>query len=367
MNAQRKMHQVPNPGQLLIVGFDGTEMTPRLTSLLKRLQPAGIILFVRNLKTAEQTSILLRDCQKCVSTPLFTCVDLEGGIVDRFREVLGPAPSVAEVFATGDRKLYRKHGQVIGENCRALGFNVDFAPVLDLAFEASRNVLSSRVVSKDPRQTSVYAREFIAGLRIAGVLACGKHFPGLGEATLDSHRDLPVIEKALKKLWAEDLLPYRTLRTQMPMVMVAHAAYPQVTHDKTPASLSKIWITDILRKRIGYRNLIVSDDLEMGGVLAAASVGQAAVEHIRAGGDLLLICHQEDHVEQAYEGLVKTAERDPKFAKRVEEAVRRVLAFKKKSARVLHQTKSPSAATVAKLSRKLWEFGEQVRLEALNR
>ena len=274
MTSQRKPRQTSNLGQLLIVGFDGTEMTPRLSSLLKRLQPAGVILFARNIKTAEQTWQLLRDCQKCVSTPLFTCVDLEGGSVDRFREVLGPAPSAADVFATGDRKLFRKHGQVIGENCRALGFNVDFAPVLDLAFEASRSVMSSRVVSANPRETVTYAREFLSGLRASAVLGCGKHFPGLGEGTLDSHHDLPVIEKPLKKLWAEDLLPYRMLRAQMPMVMISHAAYPQVTNDQTPASLSKVWITDILRKRIGYRNLIVSDDLEMGGVLAAAPVGR---------------------------------------------------------------------------------------------
>ena len=367
MNAQRKMHRIPEIGQLLIVGFDGTEMTPRLSSLLTRLQPAGVILFARNIKTAEQTWQLLRDCQECVSAPLFTCVDLEGGNVDRFREVLGPAPSAADVFATGDRKLFRKHGQVIGENCRALGFNVDFAPVMDLAFEASRTVMGSRVVSTNPRETVSYAREFLAGLRIAGVLGCGKHFPGLGEGKLDSHRELPLIEKPLKKLWDEDLVPYRTLRAQMPMVMIAHAAYPRVTHDQTPASLSKIWITDVLRKRIGYRNLIVSDDLEMGGVLSAAPVGQAAVEHIRAGGDLLLICHREDYIAQAYEELVKTTESDPKFERRVKESVRRVLAFKKKSGKIFRKTKPPSAATLEKLSRKLWEFAEQVRLEALNR
>jgi beta-N-acetylhexosaminidase len=151
------------------------------------------------------------------------------------------------------------------------------------------------------------------------------------------------------------------------MVMIAHAAYPQVTHDHTPASLSKMWIADILRKRIGYRNLIVSDDLEMGGVLAAAPIGEAAVKHIRIGGDICLVCHREDHVVQAYEELVRTAERDVKFAKRVERAAQRVLAFKKKSAKILRQSKPPSAATVEKLSRKLWEFGEQVRLESLNR
>jgi beta-N-acetylhexosaminidase len=361
------MNKTVNIGQLLIVGFDGSKMTPRLSSLLSRLQPAGVVLFARNINSPEQTWQLLRDCQKCVSTPLFTCVDLEGGTVDRFRDVLGPAPSPADVFATADRKLFRKHGQVIGENCRALGFNVDFAPVLDLAFEASRSVMSSRVVSTNPRETTAYAREFLAGLRSTGVLGCGKHFPGLGEGKLDSHHELPVIEKPLQQLWAEDLLPYRTLRAQMPFVMIAHAAYPLVTKDRIPASLSKFWITDILRKRIGYRNLIVSDDLEMRGVLSAAPVGEAAVEHIRVGGDLCLICHREDYVVEAYEGLLVTAEREPKFAKRAAKAVRRVLAFKKKSTKMLRRTKDPSAATVEKLSRKLWEFGEQVRLEALVR
>jgi beta-N-acetylhexosaminidase len=367
MNRQRKTRQALGIGQLLVIGFDGSELTSHLSSLLARLEPAGVILFARNIKSAEQTWKLLRDCQKCVSTTLLTCVDLEGGRVDRFRDVLGPAPSAADVFATGDRKLFRKHGQIIGETCRALGFNVDFAPVLDLAFEASHNVMSSRVVSANPRETVAYAREFLAGLRKTGVLGCGKHFPGLGEGTLDSHHQLPVIEKPLKKLWGEDLLPYRMLRTQMPLVMISHAAYPLVTRDQTPASLSKTWITDILRKRIGYRHLIVSDDLEMGGVLSAAPVGQAAVEHIRAGGDLCLVCHREDYVAEAYDELVKTTERDPKFARRAAESVRRVLAFKKKSTKILRRAKAPSTAMVEKLSRRLWEYGEQVRLDILDR
>jgi len=358
-----KKQQSATVGQLVVIGFDGTEMTPRLRSLLTRVQPAGVILFARNIKSAEQTWRLLRDCQKCVETPLFNCVDLEGGTVDRLRDLLGPTPSAADVFATGDRKLFRKHGEIIGTHCRAFGFNVDFAPVLDLAFEASRSVMGSRAVSADPREATAYAREFLAGLSKTGVLGCGKHFPGLGEGKLDSHHALPVIDKSLKKLWAEDLVPYRTLRRQLPFVMVAHAAYPQVTRDRTPASLSKTWVTNILRKRIDYRNLIVSDDLEMGGVLAAAPVAQAAVESIRAGCDLCLVCHHEDHVTEAYEELLQTAERDRKFARRLAEASRRVLRFKKKWAKTLHTAKAPLSATVEKLQRKLWEFGEQVRLE----
>src|SRR4051794_40701978 len=178
-------------GQLLIIGFEPAEMTPSLRGLLIRIQPAGIILFARNVVSAGQTYRLLKDCQACVSKPLFTCVDMEGGRVDRFRSAIGSFPSAADVFATGSHSFFRKHGRVIGESCRALGFNTDFAPVLDLALEASRTVMSSRAVSADPKQVVVYAREFLAGLKQAGVIGCGKHFPGLGEANLDTHYDLP--------------------------------------------------------------------------------------------------------------------------------------------------------------------------------
>jgi beta-N-acetylhexosaminidase len=358
----------PHIGQLLIIGFGGTAMSSRLASLLVKIQPAGVILFARNLTGARQTHELLRECQKYVDTPLFTCVDLEGGTVDRFRDVIGSAPSPAEVFATGRRNLFRKHGCVIGENCRALGFNVDFAPVLDLAYEASRSVLSSRAVSHDPKRVIAYAREFLRGLSDAGVVGCGKHFPGLGEATLDTHRELPGVDKPLRKLWGEDLLPYRALRRELPFIMISHAAFPAVTKDRTPASLSKRWITAILREKIGYRGLICSDDLEMGGVLAAGPIEQAMIGYILAGGSLGLICHQEDLILRAYEALVGEVQRDSKFRRRVQESARRVLAFKKKSLFISKSKavqRAPTSAQVEKLSRQLWEFGEEIRMAAL--
>ena len=340
-------------------------MSATLASLLRRVQPAGVILFARNIVSAAQTYKLLKDCQAQVSVPLFRCVDLEGGKVDRLRNVLGPAPSAAEVFASGDRKLFRKHGRVIGDNCRAVGFNVDFAPAIDLAFEASRSVMESRLVSADPKKTALYAREFLGGLKGAGVLGCGKHFPGLGEGNLDSHHALPVIGKSWKKLWAEDLAPYRALRRELPFVMVSHAAYPAITGENVPASLSKKWITEVLRRKIGYRGMIASDDLEMGGVLAAAPIEQAAVQHIHAGGDLCLVCHKEEFVTRAYEELTLTAEKDRRFAARVADSSRRVLAFKKKSTTLGRWAKAPLPMVVERLSRQLWEFGEQVRLGAL--
>jgi len=352
-------------GQLLIVGFDGTEMSSQLCSLLTRIQPAGVILFARNIATAEQTHRLLSDCRSCVSTPLFTCVDMEGGQVDRFRSVLGRSPSAADVFATHDRRLFRKHGMILGEASRALGFNTDLAPVVDLAFESSRKVLGSRAVSADPAKTIRYGREFLAGLRSAGVLGALKHFPGLGEANLDTHHELPSVDKSWKQLWAQDLKPYRALRREAAMVLVGHAAYPAVTRTRTPASLSRKWIKNVLRQKIGYRGLVISDDLEMGAVLKAAAIEQAAVEHIRAGGDLCLVCHLEEHVVCAYEALLREAKRNRGFARRCEQSIARVLAFKKKCKELRRRGSAPTSAKLEKLTRQLWEFSEQVRLEAL--
>jgi len=353
-------------GQLLIIGFDETEMSPALASLLTDIQPAGVILFGRNITGAEQTYTLLRDCQKYVKTPLFTSVDLEGGRVDRFRNVIGSAPSAADVFATGDKRLFRKHGRIIGENCRSLGFNMDFAPALDLAFEASRSVMSSRSVSADPKKVVAYAREFLRGLGDAGVIGCGKHFPGLGEANLDTHHELPSVNKTFKKLWEQDLVPYRVMRRDLPLVMISHAAFPAVTKERTPASLSKKWITDVLRKKIGYKGLICSDDLEMGGVLAAAPIEQATIGHIRAGGDLALICHQEDYVRRSYKAMMEEVAHDRNFARRVRESARRIRAFKKRYVR-RSRVPVPNTARVEKLTRRLWEFCEEIRLATLSR
>jgi beta-N-acetylhexosaminidase len=345
------------------MGFAGTDISARLRSMLGTLQPGGIILFKRNVEEAAQIHALLRHSQQAAATPMFLCVDMEGGTVDRFRDVIVPVPSVAEVAATNSKKLLRSHGRLIGEEVRALGFNTDFAPCIDLGFPVSRKVLGSRTASASPKETIRYAREFLHGLRDAKVIGCGKHFPGLGEGNLDSHFDLPSIAKEWRRLWNEDLLPYRQLRRDLPMVMVAHASYPHVTGDRLPASLSKKWINDILRKKIGFRGLIVSDDMEMGGVLAAAPIGEAAVQTLLAGSDLMLVCHKEENVWRAYEAVYTLAERDRRFAKLIVERAKRVLEFKKKSSAMrVHSAPRPTPRTVDRLCRRIWEFAEEVRL-----
>jgi beta-N-acetylhexosaminidase len=366
MSPSQKLSAAKQLGQLLIIGFDGTELSPALAELLTRVQPAGVILFARNIINAQQTHKLLKDCQGCVKDRLFTSVDLEGGRVDRFRNVTGPTPSAAEVFATGERRLFRRHGEIIGKISCALGFNLDFAPVLDLAFAASRKVMSSRAFSTDPRAVVTYAQEFLAGLGAAGVIGAGKHFPGLGEGNLDSHHELPVIRKSFNQLWEEDLVPYRMMKRELPMVLVNHVNYSDVTRDSLPASLSKYWITDVLRRKIGYRGLVVSDDLEMGGVLEAAPIDEAATQFIAAGGDLCLICHEQERIEQAFDAMQRETERDSRFRRRVLESAKRVAAFKKKSAKLKRRAPAPAPEKISRLSTQLWEFSEQVRLQALS-
>jgi beta-N-acetylhexosaminidase len=355
-------HQV---GQLLIIGFDSTELSTRLRLTLATFQPGGIILFKRNIEDATQTHALLHSAEQAVRTPMFLCVDLEGGTVDRLRDVIAPIPSVADVAAADSPKLVRKHGRLIGEQVRALGFNTDFAPCVDLGFEASRSVLGSRTASDNPKQVIAFAREFLRGFRDAKVLGCGKHYPGLGEASLDSHHDLPSIDKPWRRLWSEDLLPYRELRKEFPFVMVAHAAYPHVTGERSPATLSKKWISDILKKKVGYRGLVVCDDLDMGGVLSAAPIEEAAVETILAGSDIALVCQKEENVWRVFEALYKRAESDRKFARLVAERSAKVLTFKKKSPELKQKpAPKPTSKLVDKLRRRVWEFTEEVRMTA---
>jgi beta-N-acetylhexosaminidase len=352
-------------GNHFIIGFESAEMTPALKALLTRVDPAGVVLFKRNIISAEQTWDLLRECQGCVSAPLLTCVDMEGGTVDRLRDVFGNSPSAVDVFATGDRRLFRLHGKTIGAICRSVGFNVDFAPTLDLAFAPALPVMTSRVVSTDPRKTVAYARAFLQGLADSGVLGCGKHFPGLGEVPLDTHKDLPVVGKSLSRLLAEDIEPYRLMRRDLPFIMVCHAIYSAAGKDGLPASLSAKWMTEILRKKLGYSGLIVTDDMEMGALQTAAPMEQASVQSLKAGADLLLICRQEDQVVRAYESVAKEAEHDRRFSARLQESSNRIIRFKKRFAKGLdlRRLPRPTSAKVEKLSRQVWELEERVRLQ----
>jgi beta-N-acetylhexosaminidase len=345
-------------GQLMIAGIEGPELTALERAWLKVVRPGGVILFRRNIEQAPQVTALLRELTEIAGAPLSRCVDLEGGLVDRLRDLIAPMPSAAAVFATGKRANFVKHGRLIGQEAKTLGFNVTLAPVLDLALPVSAAIMRTRVVSAEPDDVAEYGLAFVEGLEVEGVLGCGKHFPGLGGGTLDSHESMPLIERTWQELWEQDLAVFRALAPKLPMMMVAHAAYPKV-QDETPASISHYWISAVLKKRVGFMGLVVSDDMEMGGILTQASIEEAAVKAVLAGTDVIEVCKDPALVLRAYEALLAEAERSVVFRRRVEMAAQRVIEHKD---RYLDATmpRALSAAQVEKLRAKVKKFAEDV-------
>jgi beta-N-acetylhexosaminidase len=300
-------------GSLLVVGLSGTELTGLERSWLKLVRPSGIILFRRNIAEAAQTRSLLSESTSYCQNLNLRCVDIEGGTVDRLRDAVAPMPSAQAVAHTRKPALMRRHGELIAKEALAFGFNTTLAPVLDLALPESAAVLGTRAVSPNPLDVVTYVRNFLAGLAAQGVVGCGKHFPGLGGGTLDSHLESPRIGRSWVELWREDLVPYRQLVRDLPMVMVNHASYPKTRGGDSPATASAFWITTVLKKRIGYKEIIFSDDMEMGGILKAAPIEQAVVLAVRAGIHLMEICHSPELILRGFEALIAEAERSVAF------------------------------------------------------
>jgi beta-N-acetylhexosaminidase len=342
-------------GQLLVVGLEGTALTAMERAWLKLLRPSGVILFRRNIESPRQTFELLQDVSNTVGDVVFRCVDVEGGLVDRLRDCVAPMPSASAVAATGKRSLFRKHGVLIGREVKALGFNTTLAPVLDLALPVSAAVMRTRVTSADPLRVVEYAGVFLDGLTSEGVLGCGKHFPGLGGGALDSHHVMPIIDRPWDEMWRTDLLPYRRLAKRLPMVMVSHAAFPDAGAHPIPASVSSYWIGDVLKRRLRFRGLIVSDDMEMGGILSQSSIESAAGAAVLAGAHLIEICKDPVLVLSAYEALLCEAERSHSFRKIVEAASNKVWTAKRQLLST-EPTKPPSEKMVERLRRDIAEL-----------
>jgi len=322
-------------GSLLVVGLAGKELTAMERAWLKLIRPAGIILYRRNITDVQQTRSMLSEALSfcCSHSPTF--VDVEGGTVNRLNLALAPIPSAQSVatamLRTGKKALAREHGELIARAVGAFGFNTSLAPMVDLALPDSFEVLGTRAPAVSPADVIVYAREFFAGLKSRGIVGCGKHFPGLGGGALDTHVETPAIGRNWGEMWSEDLVPYRELHAEMLIVMMNHAAYPRTPGKELPASVSKFWIGEILRRRIGYRGIILSDDLEMGGILKFMPIDEAAVAAIRTGSDLVEICHHPEPILLAYEALVAEAERSAAFRKILLERSRRTTRLKAKT------------------------------------
>jgi beta-N-acetylhexosaminidase len=359
MPRRRNVQLGEQAGQVLIAGVGSTSLSAEERSWIERLRPGGIILFRRNIEEPTQVAALLRDADKLGSTPLFRCVDLEGGLVDRLRDVVHPMPSAAAVFATGKRNLYRQHGWLIAREARALGFNVALAPVLDLGLPEAAPILGTRAVAAEPWRVIDYARYFVSGLNMENMLGCGKHFPGLGGATVDSHQSTPVITRQTRLMWRTDLAPWLAVGSRLPFAMVAHASYPWPGRDGALATVSRYWVTNVLRRQVRFRGIILSDDMEMGGILSQMSIEDAVVQAVGAGIQMIEICRDPTLVLRAYEALVKEAERSPAFRELVASAWRKIYRSKKKWLHPLRR-QNLSESRVSRLCDDVRAFAERV-------
>jgi|HubBroStandDraft_4_1064222.scaffolds.fasta_scaffold88093_1 beta-N-acetylhexosaminidase len=330
MPRRRNMDLAEQAGQILIAGVAGASLSAEERAWFHRIRPGGIILFRRNIEQAPQVASLLREANRIGATPLLRCVDLEGGLVDRLRDVIAPMPSASAVFATGRRNLFRQHGLLIAREARALGFNTVFAPVLDLALPESASILRTRVVSAAPWRVIDYARGFLSGMHKEDILACGKHFPGLGGGTVDSHQSMPVIHRMTRLMWRSDLAPWLAVAAHLPFAMVAHASYPWLGRDPAPATVSHYWVTNVLRRQIRFKGVILSDDMEMGGILSQMSIEEATVQALLAGIQMIEICRDPSLILRAYEALIKESERSPAFREVVASAWRKIYRSKKR-------------------------------------
>ncbi len=267
----------------------------------------------------------------------------------------GAPRSLSEKFPS----LARVHGELVARAVKAFGFNTTLAPVVDLVLPESVEVMGTRAPAADPAQVTEFAREFLVGLLAKGVAGCGKHFPGLGGAEGDTHFVTPAIRRTWPQIWDEDLTPYRALHAAMPMIMTNHAAYPETKGGMAPASASRFWITKVLRERIGYEGIILSDDLEMGGILKFLPVEDAAVEAVRAGSDLLEICHSAELILRSFEALIVEGERSAAFRELLLERAR---SCERKRTRLYAGgvAKALTAKQMEKLKEEIGRFRERV-------
>lgn len=322
------MSDADKVGQLLMIGIHGTTLNDDAKFMLNEYRVGGIILFDRNMESKDQVKTLITDINKTSKsaglTPLFLGIDQEGGAVARMDDKLIKVPPAEEVGKMPVEQAVSLAKQS-GAELKDLGFNINFAPVADLGLTYGRSYSTS------PDEVVRYAGAVGKAYDEAGLWYSYKHFPGIGKTDVDLHADTSIVPASKETLLSEDTKVFVDLIKQSKpntyTIMVSHAMYPQIDPDH-PASLSKAIITDWLRKDIGYNGVVVTDDMDMGALANHYTFGDMAVQSILAGSDILLVCHEYEHMQEAYNGLMK-AVKDGRISKeRLDESVKRILLMK---------------------------------------
>src|ERR1051325_6620139 len=329
-------------GQFFFIGLPGTEVDAEARELIEEIQPGGIILFGRNVESPQQVRKLLDDARALVPTQLLCGIDQEGGLVDRLREIFPPMPSARALRQHGDLAGVRVLGRITGELLRMLGFDINFAPVMSIITQERSQItngLYSRSFGQSPGEVLGYTTVYMRGLQGTGCLGCLKHFPGIGAGAVDSHIEMPLVPLSRDDLLAQDLAPYMELfqraDDRVRVVMVSHGGFPNIDIVKgttgglvEPASISASIVTKLLRQELGFRHLVVTDDLEMGAIAKHCEIEDAVVRAFNAGEDMLLICATPATIRRGYHALLKAA-RDGKITQRgIQASLKRIAATK---------------------------------------
>ena len=297
-------------GQLLIGSLPGTTITPEIRSLAREFSLGGVIFFSRNIEAPEQVAELSRDVQGLASAlPLWVSVDQEGGRVARLKEPFTRWPPMATLGRSGSVDLANRFGAALAAELRAVGITLDYAPVLDIHTNPKNPIIGDRALAEDAEGVARLGAAVIRGLQDNGVAACGKHFPGHGDTSVDSHLELPLVEHPPDRIRRVECVPFReAIRAGVAFIMTAHVLVPSLDEER-PATLSSTIVRGLLREELGFEGVIVSDDLEMKAIAATYSVPDAAVQAIAAGCDALLICSGDPEVQAAaLEALVHAVE-----------------------------------------------------------
>jgi beta-N-acetylhexosaminidase len=309
---------------LVVIGFDGHEANANVSELIAR-GIGGAILFKRNVGDAPQVAELCASLKCEAGRPFLVCLDQEGGRVARLRG--GPfteIPPMRVVGEAADESLAFDVGRLLGREVRAVGFDVDFAPVLDVDTNPKNPVIGDRSLSANEGEVARLGVALARGIESAGVASCGKHFPGHGDTSQDSHLTLPRLPHGMERLRKVELFPFRAFsRAGLASIMTAHVIF-EALEPEAPATFSRRVQTELLREELGFRGVIVSDDLEMRAIADRYSMAEAAVRSIEAGVDLLLVCHRADRQHAVIDALASEADRSQAFRRRLEDAQARV-------------------------------------------
>lgn len=312
-------------GQLLLVGVPGKEIDAATAAMLRKVQPGGFILFGRNIGSPAQLRKLIDDLRDLSDVEPVITIDQEGGRVSRLRLIGEEPPNAQQLRDKGDPALVRRHGELTAKLLRLFGFNLDLCPVLDISFDdEADNSLRGRCYGKTAEQVMHLAGEFNDALRGGGILSCGKHFPGYSMAGEDPHHGFPVIERSREEMEANELAVFRHFAPLVDSMMIGHIHYAALDPEVRPASLSPVVINDLLRGEMGFRGLVMTDDLDMGAILNTTTFEQMLGLGLAAGNDLLMICHRVNLLAEAHAVLQK----QPPAV--LEQALGRVASFKAK-------------------------------------